>query len=183
MKNSANSKISLVYARALFNAAKENNVIANISDDIVQAKTVLSYDEESLYKMLSSPIVEQEQKKAMLLKVFSKRINDLLLNFLNLLIVKDRFSNVGGIFEVYSDMVDELSGVSRGQVTASKIPNDENKKKIVDSIQVLLNKKISVDFVEDQELVAGFSASVGSYKLEYSFDAHLKQIEKKLIRG
>lgn len=183
MKNSANSKVSLVYARALFNAAKENDVITDIVGDIVQVKKILGYDEESLYKMLSFPIVEQDQKKAIILKVFSKRINDLLLKFMNLLIIKNRFSNIDGIFDMYNEMVDELSGIYRGEIKASKIPNDENKKKIVDSIQILLNKKISVDFVEDQDLVAGFSASVGSYKLEYSFDAHLKQIEKKLIRG
>jgi len=80
-------------------------------------------------------------------------------------------------------MVDEMSGLSRGEIKISKLPDKENKDKIVASIQSLLNKKINVEFVQDDDLVAGFSAKVGSYRLEYSFEAHLKEIEKKLVRG
>jgi len=183
MKSFINSKVSLVYARALFNAAKESSLIEDINKDIVKVRETLGQDKDSLYKILSSPIVEINDKKMILSKVYMKQINDLLFNFLELLIAKNRFINVAGVFDLYAGMADEESGLSRGEVRISKLPDEENKKKIIDSIQGLLNKKINIDFVQDQELIAGFSARVGSYRLEYSFDTHLKQIEKKLIRG
>jgi len=178
-----NSKVSLVYARALFNAAKEDSLIDSINADLIKVKEALIQDDEALYKILSSPIVDIDEKKDLLSKIFFQRVNDFLFNFLNLLITKNRFDNVAGIFDVYAEMVDEMSGLSRGEIKISKLPDDENQKKIVDSIQGLLNKKIKVEFVQDKDLVAGFSAKVGSYRLEYSFETHLKEIEKKLIRG
>lgn len=183
MKSSEHSKVSLVYARALFNAAKEESLVDVITEDLIKVRAVLEQDNEYLYKTLSSPIINSEEKKVVVSKIFAKKINDLLFNFLVLLITKNRFGNAAGVFNTYADLVDELNGLSRGEISISKLPGNEDKEKIVGSIQDLLKRKVSVNFVEDKDLVAGFSASIGSYRLEYSFEAHLKEIEKKLIRG
>jgi len=182
-KSSGNSKIFLVYARALFDSAKEGSKIDKISSDVKKITVILEQDDDAAYKMLSSPIVELEEKRKIASKIFSGGTDELLLNFLDLLIIKNRFGCVGNIFSAYSEMVDREHGIVRGEIKVSKVPEQDNKKRIIDSIQGLINKKVEADFVEDKDLVAGFSASVGSYRLEYSFDSHLKQIEKKLIRG
>jgi F-type H+-transporting ATPase subunit delta len=183
MKSSGHSKVFLVYARALFDAAKGGSLIDSVADDIVKVRSILEQDSDYLYKILSSPIVNLEEKKIIVSKVFLKRISDLMFNFLILLITKNRFSNIVGVFNAYAALVDDLKGLSRGEINISKLPSSEDQKKIVDSIQGLLNKKVSAEFIENKELIAGFSASIGSYRLEYSFDTHLKEIEKKLIRG
>jgi F-type H+-transporting ATPase subunit delta len=182
-KNSGNSKVSLVYARALFNAAQEGYIIDKINADIKKATAFLESDNEALYKMLSSPIVELQDKKTILSNLFAKEVDTLLFNFFNLLVVKNRLDYVGSIFTIYSEMVDNNAGIVRGEVKISKMLDTDKRNKIIDSIQNVVNKKVEAEFIEDQDLVAGFSASVGSYRLEYSFDSHLKQIEKKLIRG
>ena len=59
----SNSKVSLVYARALFDVAKENAIIDKISVDIKKIIALLENDSDALYKMLVSPIMELEEKK------------------------------------------------------------------------------------------------------------------------
>lgn len=179
----SNSKVSLVYARALFNAAKENSITERIGTDIKKIIVILEQDNDALYKILVSPIMNMEEKKVLIPKIFSNSIDPLLLNFMVLLVDKDRFSYVGAMFKTYLDMVDEGLGIVRGEIKMSSIPDAEKKKMIISSIQDIINKKVEAEFIEDKDLVAGFSARVGSYRLEYSFDSHLKEIEKKLIRG
>lgn len=181
--NYGNSRVSLVYARALFNAAKETSITEKISTDIKKTVTLLEQDNDALYKILSSPIMELEEKKDLIPKIFSNNVDDLLLNFMILLIAKNRFSYVGAIFMTYLDMVDDDLGIARGEIRISKIPDTESKNRIISSIRDIVDKKVEAEFIEDKDLVAGFSAKVGSYRVEYSFDSHLKEIEKKLIRG
>ena len=100
-----------------------------------------------------------------------------------MLVTKDRFNYVGAIFKTYLDMVDDSMGIIRGEIKMPRVPDTEKRSMIINSIQDIVNKKVEAEFIEDKELVAGFSARVGSYRLEYSFDSHLKEIEKKLIRG
>lgn len=181
--NHGNSKVSLVYAKALFNAANEGSITEKISEDIKRTITLLEKDNDALYKVLSSPIIELEEKKDFMSKIFSKNIDDLLLNFMVMLVSKNRFSYVGMIFKTYLEMFDEVLGIARGEIRVSKMPDTENKKRIISSIESVVDKKVEAEFIEDKDLVAGFSAKVASYRLEYSFDSHLKEIEKKLIRG
>jgi F-type H+-transporting ATPase subunit delta len=178
-----NSKVSLVYARALFDTAKESSITEKISTDIKKIVTLLEQDNDALYKMLSSPIMELEEKRDLVSKIFSNNVDGLLLNFMILLVVKNRFNYIGGIFKTYLGMVDDSLGIARGEIRISRMPDTENKNRIISSIQDVVDKKVEVEFIEDKDLVAGFSATVGSHRLEYSFDSHLKEIEKKLIRG
>jgi len=82
MKSPVNSKVSLVYARALFNAAKEDSVIDDISADLIKVREALVLDNEALYKIISSPIVEINEKKDLISKIFAKKINDFLMGSL-----------------------------------------------------------------------------------------------------
>ena len=177
------SKVALVYARALFNAVKEGSDLEKVGVDIKDLLILLNDNNSALYRMLSSPIMDIKEKKDLMSKVFPSNMDSILINFLELLMSKSRFDQVKGVLDMYSMMLDEHNGVVRGEVKISNMPNSDEKGKIVDSMKVLINKKIEADFIEDQELVAGFSANIGSYRFEYSFDSHLKQIEKKLIRG
>ncbi len=179
----SNSKVSLVYARALLSAAKERSVVEKLCEDIRKASIILEQENKALYYVLSSPIVELEGKKGIVSSVFLNIVDTVLLNFMLLLLDKDRFNYINDIFETYGNMVDEDKGVARGKIKVSKMPDTENRTKILRSIEGMINKKIEAEFVEDKDLVAGFSANIGSYGLEYSFDSHLREIEKKLIRG
>ena len=165
-----NSKVSLVYARALFNAAQEGSITEKISADIKNTITLLEKDNDALYKVLSSPIMELEEKKTILPRIFSGNTDYLLLNFMVLLVTKNRFDYVGAIFKTYLGMVDESLGIASGEIRISNMPDAENKDKIINSIKGIVDKKIEAEFIEDKDLVAGFSAKVGSYRLEYSFD-------------
>jgi F-type H+-transporting ATPase subunit delta len=179
----SNSKVSLVYARALFDVAKENAITDKVNVDIKKIIALLENDSDALYKMLVSPIMELEEKKKVLSKIFSGNVDALLLDFMIMLVTKDRFNYVGTIFKTYLDMVDDSLGIIRGEIKMPKIPDTEKRDMIISSIQDIVNKKVEAEFIEDKDLIAGFSARVGSYRLEYSFDSHLKEIEKKLIRG
>ena len=78
------NSVTTPYAEALLQVVNENDQTEQMVEEVKQLLTLINEAPE-LGKTLSSPVLETETKKKIIIEIFSEKINSSLLNFLKLL--------------------------------------------------------------------------------------------------
>ena len=83
----------------------------------------------------------------------------------------------------YRNQMDSHAGVIRGNVkTAHGLGNSEQKE-VTELLGKLTNSEVILDFGEDEDLVAGLTAQVGSLTIDDSIRSHLTKMRDELNRS
>jgi len=166
------------YAQAIFQIAREKNELEQWNDILQQIKKLMQ--NEQLLAVMENPKLHFEQKSKILNKLLDNK-NTLALNFVYLLILKNRFRQVNQIAEQYEYLLDEFKGIRRATVTTSSELDDAGKNKLAGDLEKLVNNKLKVDFNVDSAIVGGFIARFDGTLLDGSVKHKLELLRNKLI--
>lgn len=89
------SAITVRYAKAFFELAKEKNLLEPLKADIELVASV-GADSADFILLLESPIVKTSKKIELITAIFQGSVNELTLNFLNLIAKKQKRSAHSG---------------------------------------------------------------------------------------
>ena len=156
------------YAEAFLQVANETQQTEEI---VSQAKEILQLivDSPELEKASSSPILEKESKKKILIQLFSDKINYSLLNLLKLLADRQRIGILVPILERFLEIYRENSNIALATVTSAVELSDEQKDLITQKIiSIAGTDKLELVTKTDPSLIGGFVASVGSKAVSYT---------------
>ena len=85
------SKIASTYAHALFDVAGDDKVLEDIKQDFGVICSLMK-EQPQFMEILTLPKLSKDDKKNLIKNVFSKDASQILVNFLMVLIDKDRIS-------------------------------------------------------------------------------------------
>jgi F-type H+-transporting ATPase subunit delta len=178
------SKISYAYARGFFSLLMERD--QKLIDKVYKDFELLLYsigDESSqTYKKLVSPLISNADRAA-IIGSLSGDLEKLLIDFLTLLIEKNRLGHIYEIYEACLLLRDESNGIVRGEVRVAEKPDKDRQDDIIRSLSKITGKKVLAEFVEDETVIAGFITLMGNHYIDYSLSSHLKQMETELNRS
>ena len=170
------NSVTTPYAEAFLQVANDLNQV----DEIVsQTKEVLVLINESpeLEKALSSPILEKESKKNILVQVFSGEINQSLLNLLKLLADRQRIGILVPILERFLELYRESSNIALATVTSAVELSEVQKDLITKKISAIAcTEKLELVTKIDPTLIGGFVASVGSKVIDASIASQIRKL-------
>jgi hypothetical protein len=103
------NEVSASYAKALVELADEKGKLEAVNDDM-NAVANLMKENAKLAALMMNPVVDGEKKRAVLAKVAKEAgFNQYTINFLNLLVEKDRLNLVPEICESFEELFCELT--------------------------------------------------------------------------
>jgi len=176
------NSVTTPYAEAFLQVANE----LNQTDEIVsQVKEILSVIRESpeLDKALSSPILEKESKKSIIMALFSEKINSSLLNLLKLLADRQRIGIIIPILERFLELYRENSNIALATVTSAVELSDEQKDLITQKISAIAGtERLELVTKTDSTLIGGFIASVGSKVIDASLSSQIRKLGLSLSK-
>ena len=120
------NSVTTPYAEALLQVVNENDQTEQMVEEVKQLLTLIN-DAPELGKTLSSPILERETKKKIIIEIFSEKINSSLLNFLKLLADRQRIEIVTSILDRFLEIYRENSNIALATVTSAVELTDEQK--------------------------------------------------------
>lgn len=177
-----NTLIAQRYSNALVEIAKEGKLTySKISSDLNTIKDILDQSKD-LNEFLTNPIISIEDKKEIIDKVFSKEIDILLVNFLKLLIDKNRFNTFDEIINVYNQSLDDINNISRIQVTSAVAMTEELKKKLKEKLETKLKKNVVLDLSINPQIIAGLVIKMGDDVIDMSLKHKLEDLSKNITR-
>lgn len=182
MTNTKNILIADRYSNALVNLAQEGKLTyGKISSDLISIKDVLTKSKD-LDECLKNPVISVEAKKEIIDKVFSNDLDALIINFLKVLVDKNRFDAFDEVLQSFNKALDDINNISRVTVTSAVEMTEESKQKLKSKLEEKLKKSIVLDLDIDSSIVAGLIIKIGDNIIDMSLKHKLEDLSKSITR-
>jgi F-type H+-transporting ATPase subunit delta len=178
----SNLRIANRYASALLALTNEQKKSESIAEELLTVKNAID-DSRELQRVLSSPIIKKDKKKAIVKEIFKKKAGDLVLLYLNAIIDKGREAFLHEILQQYFSLRDAEMGIVRVDVKTSVDFSPKQEKELQKQLEVMTKKKVEAVFSIDKSLKGGFVARVGDTVLDGSVIRQLQLLKRKLKEG
>nr|ADE75618.1 unknown [Picea sitchensis] len=149
------------YAAALLQFAQANNMLEMINGDMEKLSHLLKNRE--LYDFLINPITENGKKKSILKSIADDaKFQTYTLNFLNLLISKQKIGIVNNILKEFESLYNELTDTQVAFVSSALKLENRELAQIAKKIQSLTGaRNVKLKCIIDSSLIAGFVIRFG----------------------
>jgi F-type H+-transporting ATPase subunit delta len=176
-------EIAEVYSRALFEVAKENDVLDRIRDELNEFTDALEdEDNRELRLFFYSPYFSSEEKAQAVEKVVSDA-DERFVNFLKLLAERHRLPVLPRVRRRFRLLWAEENRLLPVNVTAAVELDDELVKGIGERIEEQTGRKVELSSNVDPEVLGGLVVRVGNMVLDASVRNRLEQIRKQVTRA
>src|ERR687893_2353918 len=176
-------EIAEVYARALFEVAKEHDVLDRIRDELNEfADALEDEDSRELRLFFYSPYFSSEEKAQAIEKVVSDA-DERFVNFLKLLAERHRLPVLPRVRRRFQSLWAEENRLLPVNVTAAVELDDELVKGIGKRIEEQTGRKVELSSNVDPEVLGGLVVRVGNMVLDASVRNRLEQLRKTVARA
>lgn len=170
------------YAKAIFTIGQDQDKYEEYHE-VLQGVATLYNETPEVSDALTNPLYPMDVKeKVMTDVVASMGVDEVMGNFLNLLVQKKRAEILPEIADAYKTMVDEAKNISHGNVISAVELSDELKQNIQTVLEKLTGKKVELTTSVDPSIIGGMVAKVGDLVLDGSIKTQLAGL-KDSIKG
>jgi F-type H+-transporting ATPase subunit delta len=176
-------EIADVYARALFEVAKEHDVLDRVHDELGEFADALG-DEENreLRLFFFSPYFSSEEKKDGVEKLVTDA-DERIVNFLQLLAERHRMPALPRIRRAFEDLWAEEKQLLPVSVTAAVELDEELVKGIGERIEEQTGRQVELSSNVDPDVLGGLIVRVGNMVLDASVRNRLERIRKQVAKA
>ncbi|MFL5868883.1 MAG: F0F1 ATP synthase subunit delta [Thermoleophilaceae bacterium] len=174
-------EIAEVYARALFEAAQDNDVLDRIHDELAEVDDALREDRE-LQLFFFSPYFTSEEKKEGVSRVV-EGADERLVNFLELLAERHRMPLLPRIRRQLDAKWAEENKLLPVSVTSAVDLDESLVEEIGKRIQDQTGREVELSANVDPEVLGGLVVRVGNMVLDASVRNRLEQLRKQVAKA
>jgi F-type H+-transporting ATPase subunit delta len=176
-----NSRASVRYAKALFEAAVESNNVEAVAKDMAQiAQTVESSNE--LKQLLQNTTVSSTVIKTYLDKIFSDS-SSLVKSLIDVLATNKRLSLIAQIANEYDRKCQALNDTKKVTVISAVALNESSQKAIITNLEKQGLKNISLENTVDPSILGGFVLKFDDNQFDASIKNKLTRIKREFSKS
>lgn len=173
------SEVARRYARALYAVASEKKQADQYLAEL-RGITKLVADQKDIGEFLNSPTAAIEVKSKALQAAFEGKVQQEILNLLQLLVEKGRFPQLEEIASAFETETDLARGVTRGTVRSASALEADQRKSLEETAKKLTGKQVLFKYDLDPSLVGGLVAQVEGWSFDDSLTSHLTSLKEEL---
>jgi ATP synthase F1 delta subunit len=174
-------EIAEVYARSLFEVAKEQDALDEVRDQLNEFAEALESNRE-LSIFLFSPYFSSDEKKEGLERAVSDA-NPIFMNFLEALVERHRMPVIFRIRARYASLWEEENQLLPVGVTSAVELDESTVENIGKQIGEQTGRKVELSSEVDPEILGGIVLRVGNFILDASIKNRLNQFRKQVARA
>jgi F-type H+-transporting ATPase subunit delta len=174
-------EIAEVYARALFEAAKDDDVLDRVHDELGQFAEALDTD-RNLQVFLFSPYFSSEEKKQGVRRIVTDA-DERLLNFLELLAERHRMPALFRIRRLFDGLWADENKLLPVIVTSATDLDEGLVADIGKRIEEQTGRKVELSSNVDPDVLGGLRVRVGNMVLDATVRNRLEQLRKQVAKA
>jgi len=174
-------EVAEVYARALFEAAKDNDVLDEVHDQLGQFADALNENRDLMVFFFSPYFSTQEKKEGL-----ERAVTDaepVLMNFLEALIERHRMPAIFRIKAQYEVLWEDERDLLPVEVTSAVELDKATVSSIGDRIGEQTKRTVELSSKVDPDILGGIVLRVGNVILDASIRNRLEQLRKQVARA
>jgi F-type H+-transporting ATPase subunit delta len=174
-------EIAQVYARSLFEVAKENDALDEVHEQLGEFADALS-ENRDLQVFFFSPYFSSAEKKDGVEKVVDGG-NEYLVNFLKLIAERHRMPALFRMRREFDALWREENKLLEVRITSAVDLDEELVKTIGRRIEEQTGKQIDLDANVDPDVIGGLVLRVGNKVMDASVRGRLERLRKEVARA
>jgi F-type H+-transporting ATPase subunit delta len=167
-----------IYANALFEAAKEQGRLEPVRDDL-RAFAGAVDEVPELRELLVNPQLDPLVRADALASVLGEA-DELVRNFILLVVEKGRADELDGILEELDALVAAEEGILDVELTTAVELADDEATKILGQIEQVSGRRLRASRKVEPALIGGFVLQAGSYRADASVRGRLERLRREL---
>lgn len=175
-------KIAVRYAKALFELAKEKEILEKVIGDIKIISQIIAEFPE-LSEMINSPVITNKQKKTVLTNLFKGKIQKISNDFLILIIDKGRGDYLARILNRFIVDYRQYKNIKEAVITTATAIDSSTKEQIKIAMESVLNTKVEISEKTDANIIGGFIIRVDDNQFDASVSSKLKNVRRELLKS
>jgi F-type H+-transporting ATPase subunit delta len=174
-------EIAEVYARSLFDVAKEHDVLDEVHDELGQFADELAQNRD-LQVFLFSPYFSSEEKKDGIGKIVDEA-DEHFVRFLELLAERHRMPVLMRIRRAFEELYAEERKLLPVTITSAVELDEGMVSKIGERIEEQTGKTIELTVSVDPDVLGGLSMQVGNLIMDATIRARLERLRKEVAKA
>jgi F-type H+-transporting ATPase subunit delta len=174
-------EIAKVYARALFEVAKEHDVLDRVHEELGEFADALDSD-RNLQVFLFSPYFSSEEKKQGVTRIVADA-DERVVNFLELLAERHRMPVLFRIRRTFDELWAEENRLLPVTVTSAVELDERLVSEIGERIEEQTGRRVELSSNVDPEVLGGLMVRVGNMVLDATVRNRLEQLRKQVARA
>ena len=169
------------YAEALIDLAKYNEITYDeLEKDLKTALDAYNVSDD-MPSVLNNPSINLEVKTDIVKSIFKGRVSDKVINFLIILVEKNRMSEFPQICRQFKMNLNEINNIQPVTVTSAIELSKEQKEQIVEKLSQKLKKTIEPSWKTDDGIIAGLMIKIYDNIIDMSVKNRINKLNKRLM--
>ncbi|MCL5056410.1 MAG: F0F1 ATP synthase subunit delta [Actinobacteria bacterium] len=167
------------YAEALYAIAEREKSVDAIEQELIAVDAIVR-ENRDLQKLLYHPRITSGDKKSLLSELLSGKISVVTLEFLNLLVDRQREQFLSDIVEYYINLANKARNVTEAKVASAIDLTAEEQKELAALLDRITGKKVETSFKVDPSLIGGVVVRIGDRVIDGSIRTRLATMREYL---
>jgi F-type H+-transporting ATPase subunit delta len=168
------------YARALLSLGVEEGRHEQYGDELESVLAALERSKEAGYFLRAPGYSAAQRHNAVDALASALKLSPVVVNFLRLLVDRQRIADLAQIARAYRVLVDEKVGRIRATVTAAAPLSDQETARLREAIAAMTGRTIVLDSKTDPSIIGGVVTQVGATMFDGSLRTQLERMREEL---
>ena len=167
------------YASAMLEVALKEGAVEQVESLLLSLKAAWKAD-AAFRGALLQPRIPRDARRKMLRKPFEGRVPPAFLDFLDLLVNKNRIKLIPDIADSFDVLADESRGVVRAQVATTFALTPAQEKRLHETLKTAMGKEVEMQVAVDRGLKGGLWVRIGDRVLDGTAASRLKGLRERI---
>ena len=159
------NRSAAIYAGSLYSLASEENLAAQILNEMNTVHSILSA-EPDFVTLLASPSISKEERTGMLDTCLRGKIHLYLLNFLKLITERGMISQFGACCAAYQKLYNEEMGILPVSVVSAVALDDTQQARLKDKLDKITGKDVQLCCTVDPQCIGGIRVDYDNKQID-----------------
>lgn len=160
------------YAKSLLDLAVSKNTLEESNRDMELVLEVCRNNRD-FRSLLKNPLIHADKKLAIMKAIFTGKITDVTLAFINIIVRKRREFYLEEIAMAFTDQYKEIKGITSAVVISAVGLDEKLRKEVISVVRRVSEKEVALEEKIDPSLIGGFVLRFGDVQYDTSIARNL----------
>jgi len=170
------------YGEGLYELARDERLLDELHGELREIDALLKAQPEYA-RLLCSRAIERDKRLEVVDATFKGRAHDYIVNFMKLLVEKERFECFADAVKWFHQRYNDDFGIVEACVTSAVALSDADREALRQKLEQMSHKKVSLIARVDASLIGGVRVEMDGKRYDNTIQNKLSRLRQSLVQG